>query len=322
MRITAALLVVVAAMCLAAPALAAEAVVRPAADGIFAAFKTHPLVGLGDRHSLAEEGEFYRQLVRDPRFAAQVGNVVFELASSAHQATLDRYLEGADIPRAELRKVWTDVVGGAPFLTAVMYQQFLAEVRGVNLKLPPARRIRVWAGEPAVDWSKIKTNEELEPYRDRRDDAPAAIIEREILGRGKKALVIYGGLHFSPLPSPPGLPPHPGLKGLIEARHPGAFFIVEPYAGFIQPGCSEFLRGADPLAHRQPGHADPGHARRSPPAATGLHHGPTAHARARRRADHAGRARAHAGGLCAAHVGGGRRRLALSRPRGRPDAVA
>ena len=33
-------------------------------------------------------------------------------------------------------------------------------------------------------------------------------IEQKILGRGKKALVIYGGLHFFPLPTPLGLPPN------------------------------------------------------------------------------------------------------------------
>jgi hypothetical protein len=58
-------------LCIQPPASrAAEAVVRPALDGIFAAFETHPLVGLGDLHDLANELAFYATLVRDPRFAA------------------------------------------------------------------------------------------------------------------------------------------------------------------------------------------------------------------------------------------------------------
>ena len=229
----------VAALLLTQSAVAADAVPRPAIDAIFAAFKRHPIVGLGDAHGLAEEGEFYRRLIRDRRFAKDVGNVVFESAGAAHQATLDRYLNGADTPRAELRKVWSEVVGAVPTVTSVMYPEFLAEVRAVNQTLPPARRIRVWAGEPPIDWSTIKSRADLEPYMLQRATHPAALIEREILGRGKKALVIYGGLHFYPLPTPPGFPPNLGQKGLVERRYPGAFFVIQPYYGFWQPGCAK-----------------------------------------------------------------------------------
>src|SRR6478752_5335569 len=38
---------------------AAEPVVRPAVDGILEAFATHPLVGLGEFHMLANELNFY-----------------------------------------------------------------------------------------------------------------------------------------------------------------------------------------------------------------------------------------------------------------------
>src|SRR5512143_2597853 len=77
---------------LTGPSLAAEPMVRPALDGIFAAFETHPLVGLGEHHDLANEETFYATLVRDPRFAATVGNVVAEFGASQHQAILDRYV--------------------------------------------------------------------------------------------------------------------------------------------------------------------------------------------------------------------------------------
>jgi para-nitrobenzyl esterase len=216
---------------------ASQPVVRPALDGIFAAFKTHPLVGLGDAHGLAEEGEFYRRLVRDPRFAAEVGNVVVEMATSGRQATLDRYVNGEDVPRAELRRVWSDVVGAPPTVTSMMYQDFLAEVRAVNRRLPPARRIRVWGGEPAADWDKIHTREDMARFLMQRDESAAAVIEREILAQGRKAVVIYGGLHFMPPPPPPGMTPNPGLKGLVERTRPGAFYMIAPYFGFLQADC-------------------------------------------------------------------------------------
>jgi hypothetical protein len=217
---------------------AAEPEVRPALDGIFAAFQTHPLVGLGDAHGLAEEGELYVRLIRDPRFAAHVGNLVVEMASSAHQDTLDRYLNGEDVPHAELRRVWSDVVGAAPTVRSVMYPQLLAEIRAVNRRLPPATRIHVWAGEPAADWSRITTRQDLEPLVMQRDASAAAVIEREVLARGKKAVVIYGALHFTQLPSPPGQPPSASLKERVERAYPGAFYVVVPYFGFVQPDCS------------------------------------------------------------------------------------
>lgn len=45
--------------------------VTPAVDGIFEAFKTHPLVGLGKIHGLAQVYDFYLMLLRDPRFATE-----------------------------------------------------------------------------------------------------------------------------------------------------------------------------------------------------------------------------------------------------------
>jgi hypothetical protein len=42
--------------------------VTPAIDGIFAVFQTRPLVGMGDWHGLAQDEDFYVDLVREPRF--------------------------------------------------------------------------------------------------------------------------------------------------------------------------------------------------------------------------------------------------------------
>jgi hypothetical protein len=65
-------------------------IVCSAADGIFAAFESHPLVGLADYHGLAQEEDFFTVLIRDKRFANDVGNVVVEFGDAAQQSTLDR----------------------------------------------------------------------------------------------------------------------------------------------------------------------------------------------------------------------------------------
>jgi hypothetical protein len=219
-------------------------VIRPAVDGILEAFKTHPLVGVGDYHGLAQEADFYVALIRDPRFARDVGNVVVEFGGAAHQGTIDRYLNGETIPYSELRKVWTDVVGWIPAVTSLGYVNFYAQVRAVNLTLPPDQRIRVWLGEPPIDWSKINSREDLGKPMMLRDRYPADLIEKEILAKSKKALLIYGHFHmappapFAPVP-PPGLPPFgKNITETIKQFHSNAFFVVVPYVGYYEGSCS------------------------------------------------------------------------------------
>jgi hypothetical protein len=54
----------------------ADPQLKPAIDAIFEAFDSRPIVGLGDRHGLANGAVFYEELIRDPRFARDVGNIV------------------------------------------------------------------------------------------------------------------------------------------------------------------------------------------------------------------------------------------------------
>jgi hypothetical protein len=218
----------------------------PAADGIFAAFQTHPLVGIGEHHRIQQELDFYAALVRDPRFAREVGNVVVEFGGTVHQDIIDRYVDGQYVPYTELRKVWTDTVGWIPVVPAIGYANFFAQVRQVNKSLPQGQRIHVWLGDPPIDWSKIKTHADWQALNSTRDTFPAALIEKQILARGKKALIIYGGGHF--------MPPTPGSAGekmeeagwrnttwadIIRRDHPGALYTVFPYGGMQDKTCAQ-----------------------------------------------------------------------------------
>jgi hypothetical protein len=244
----AALLAAILPIALPKPSTAAEPVVRPAIDGILAAFETYPLVGLGDLHELANELELYAALVRDPRFAAAVGNVVVEFGASQHQDILDRYLNGEDVAYDELAKVWRNTVAWDPSVMAVGYQTFFAQVRAVNFALAPAERIRVWLSEPPIDWATIDTRDAWQRIYDQRDPHAAAVIVREILERGNKALVIYGTGHFFSFPWPSTLPEPSGgtatLGEIVERTHPGAFYLVTPYGGYENPDCSAALEAA------------------------------------------------------------------------------
>ena len=203
-----------------------------AADGIFAAFATHPVVALGEWHGLAQELDFYATLLRDPRFGAQVGNVVLEVGDAAQQAVIDRYVAGEDVPYTELRKVWGDTVGWFPTVTNTGSINLYATIREVNRTLPPESRIKVWLGDPPIDWSQIKTKEEWQALVKQRDTYPVGLIEREILARGRKALVIYGTGHLGLYPD------YENMRALLDKDHPGALFTVTPYVGYGQKDCA------------------------------------------------------------------------------------
>lgn len=211
-------------------AFAAPPKVTDAKDGIFAAFQTRPLVGLGDNHGLSQEMDFYAALIRDPRFAAEVGNIVLEVGGAAQQATIDRYVNGETVPYPELRRVWTDVVGWMPTVTYLGFINIYATIRDVNMTLPPDKRIKVWLGEPVIDWSKIRTWEQWREPAGKRDSHPAELIEREILAKDQKALVIYGGWHLGPWAD--------SLRAMVEVKRPNSFFVVMPYSGHAEKACS------------------------------------------------------------------------------------
>lgn len=212
------------------PALPAPTVMS-ATDGIFEAFKACPLVGLGEFHGLGQEFDFYFALVRDPRFAAEVGNIMLETGGASHQVTIDRYVNGEHVPYTELRKVWGDTVGWFPAVTYRGSITLYAVIREVNAKLPPDKRIKVWLGEPPIDWSAIKSKADWEPLLKQRGSHPAELARREILAKGKKALMIWGAGHF-------GVYPIPNLRLMLDETHPGALFVVAPYVGYAQQDCA------------------------------------------------------------------------------------
>jgi hypothetical protein len=205
---------------------APEPKIVAAIDGILDVFGEHPVVALGDAHGMAQEEDFYAALVRSPRFAAEVRNVVVEFGDAAQQPTLDRYLSGEDVPYPELRKVWADTVGWLPTVTSLGYINFYAQVREVNRKLKPEQQIHVWLGDPAVNWAQVNTIDDLP--KDSRDKVPAEILEK-LLAKHEKALLIYGTGHFYGSES---------IKARVEQHYPNAVFFIHPYSGFQEEACS------------------------------------------------------------------------------------
>ena len=204
-------------------------------DGVLAAFQRTPLVGLSDDHALAQEEDYYVSLISHPRFAKEVGNVVVEFGNASQQQTIDRYVNGEDMPYAELRKVWGDTsyVGWFPTVTALGYLNFYAAVRAVNAKLPVGQRIHVWLGGRPVDWSLIKNGQDLSKVvGGQADRFTADLIDQQILDKKQKALLLYGTFHFYDKGT---------LAEIIRQRHPGSLYVITPYTGFADRSCSEHL---------------------------------------------------------------------------------
>jgi hypothetical protein len=209
----------------------------PAIDGVLDLFQQSSVVALGDAHGLAQEEAFYSAVVVDSRFAEQVGNVVVEFGGAVAQETIDRYVAGEDVSFAELRRVWTDTAGafspGEPVPLGLV--NFFANVRAANLKLTPDRKIKVWLGDPKVDWSQIRSFQDLQPFLRKRDDNMFAILDEQILRKHKKALLIVGLGHLFG-PGGPG-----PLTGRIAHAYPDALAIVSPFIGYLEPECNAKL---------------------------------------------------------------------------------
>src|SRR6476620_4041173 len=76
---------------------------------IIDAFRTNDVVALGEGRHNNEQGYAFRlALIRDPRFAARVNDIVVESGSSTHQSVMDRFIRGESVPDKELRLTWQD----------------------------------------------------------------------------------------------------------------------------------------------------------------------------------------------------------------------
>jgi hypothetical protein len=170
-------------------------------SAILDAFRTHDIVALGEGRHNNEQGHAFRlALIRDPRFAAAVNDIVVESGSSTHQAVMDRFIRGESVPDKELRLAWQDTTQADGTWDIPMYEEFFRAVRTVNASLPTERKLRVLLGDPPFDWEHA-TREESIRISLRRDPFAAELIQREVLAKKRRALVVYGDSHFMRRPA-------------------------------------------------------------------------------------------------------------------------
>jgi hypothetical protein len=180
----------------------AQAAAGPSTDGrladvVFDAFKTHRLVGIGETHGLQNHHDLLDALLNDPRLPGVIDDIVIEFGNALYQDTIDRFIAGQPVDNVELREVWRNTTQ-SPLMTfdEPVYEQFFRTVRAVNWTRPPHKQIRVLAGDPPLDWSKITNTTELLRFEGSRDTHAASVVEREVLAKGHRALICYGWWHL------------------------------------------------------------------------------------------------------------------------------
>jgi len=201
----------------------ANPIPEPAVPAILAAFEKYEVVGMMAAHSLKDLDDFILTLIRTPAFSERVNDIVVECGNSMYQPILDRYIAGEDVPFAEVRKVWRNTTqpmcGKSGF-----YEQFFPLVRAINQKVPPAHRLRVLAGDPPIDWDQIKKPEGGKPLD--RDASIVAVMEKEVLSKHRKALMLFGTFHLMH-----GVGAESAMS-IYEKNYPNLTFVISDLQSF------------------------------------------------------------------------------------------
>lgn len=174
---------------------ASEAAPEPAIPALLRAFDNYSIVALGESHWSRPSGEFYLALVRAHGFSNHVNAVVLECGNSRYQPILDRYMDGQDVPYSELSQVWRNTTKVGSWESPI-YDNLIRGLHDVNRELPASRRIRVLAADAPIDWSKVRTHKDWEDALE-GEGFFAETIEREVLAKNRKALVIMGANHVT-----------------------------------------------------------------------------------------------------------------------------
>ncbi|WP_106477475.1 hypothetical protein [Phytohalomonas tamaricis] len=203
---------------------------QPPVEGIRYAFTQVPLVGVGEIHWCARSLDFIIEMIASPGFETCCNDIVVEFGNARHQALVDRYVAGEDVDIDILCRVWRDTLHFMLWSPEV-YARFFQRIREINAHLPPSRRLRVILGEEACDWRSL-TFTEWKRLHQRRDEHYRIVVEKEVLARKRRALLVFGVTHLLKHGNPAMMsangPAAPLGAQLIE-HHGDILRVIWPY---------------------------------------------------------------------------------------------
>ena len=167
-----------------------------ALEGVIGALRANQLVAISDPHGSATSQTFIRRLIADPRFADLVDDIVVEIGNARYQPLVDDYVNGKAIDESALAEAWLNTTVPNQISADV---EWFRRVREINRTRPAERRMRILLGDPPIDWTKVQTREDHFKWLAQRDSFPAALIQTEVLAKERRALIVYGHLHYQRL---------------------------------------------------------------------------------------------------------------------------
>ena len=204
-----------------------------AADAVVEAFLDHRAVAIGEIHGSHAIHTFFHELLGDPRLVGVLNDIAVEFGSARHQAMIDGYVRGDDLPEADLELAWTDTTQRSGVWNSPVYREFFERIRALNAERRPDERIRVLLGDPPIDWSAITDTGDcndddphcLDHWLFQRDVRFAEVVRSESLSKGRRVLVIAGAGHVRRHPKAEG--PR-SLTDELDASHPGSTWSMLP----------------------------------------------------------------------------------------------
>jgi hypothetical protein len=161
------------------------------------ALRAHQVVGLGTGAHNNEQGHaFLMSLVGHAEFPATGTDLVVECGNARYQDVMDQFVAGGAIPYELLRRTWQDTTQPHAGCDVPIHEELYRRVRSVNARLPAGQRVRVLLGDPPIEWDSPTAKADRGKLMAMRDSYPAHAIRKEVLGKGRRALVVYGQMHL------------------------------------------------------------------------------------------------------------------------------
>jgi hypothetical protein len=226
----------VGALALAAGTLPAQAaaatggaalVPQPAIPTLLDALRRFPLVAVAELHFLQEWHDLMHALLFHPALPPSLTDIAVEFGNAQYQDLADRFiLDDQPVAKADLAQIWRFQGWDAP-----VYEEFLRTVRAVNWMRPRERRIRVLLGAPPCDVPAVRSAADAafrRWWQSPIDAYFAALVEREVLQKGRRALLVAGGGHLGRGINADRNVPNAATR--LAQRHPGTLFVVDTIA--------------------------------------------------------------------------------------------
>jgi hypothetical protein len=196
---------------------------EPAVAAILGAFDKYEVVAMPEAHSMKDVDDFILSLIRNPAFPDKLNDIAVECGNALYQPILDRYIAGEDVPLKEAQKAWRNTTQPMCGMSA-FFEQFFPLVRVINQKLPAAKRLRVLAGDPPIDWDQVKVFDDAVKFLD-RDNSISSVMEKEVLSKHRKALMLFGVFHLM----------HGVSRSAVSAyekNYPNVTFVISDFGLF------------------------------------------------------------------------------------------